>query len=132
MAVSVMLGPVFTAEMHTQSITIAVTLEYYFSNNSYLVRCLSEHSIVHVLLLVCFGLDATDRHHLAVVLRIGVSAREVEALTVLPDVAGDALGLARGLVELLPHHAEHLPQILPSACKRRTIPQNQSDEAATS
>jgi len=67
-----------------------------------------------------------------VVLRIGVSVGEIEALTVLPDVAGDALGLARGLVELLPHHAEHLPQILPSACKRRSIPQNQSDEAATS
>lgn len=48
----------------------------------------------------------------------------------LPDVAGDALGLARGLVELLPHHAEHLPQILPSACMA-VIPQNQSDEATT-
>lgn len=63
-------------------------------------------------------------------LRFGVKLGEIKALTMLPDVAGDALGLARGLVELLPHHAEHLPQILPSACMA-VIPQNQSDEATT-
>jgi hypothetical protein len=34
----------------------------------------------------------------------------------LPNVTGDALILAHGLVQLLPHHVEHLTQILPSAC----------------
>lgn len=34
----------------------------------------------------------------------------------LLNVIGDALILAHGLVELLPHHVEHLTQILASAC----------------
>jgi hypothetical protein len=39
---------------------------------------------------------------------------------VLPDVAGDALGLARGLAEPLPRLAEHLHQILLGACSNRS------------
>lgn len=40
-------------------------------------------------------------------------------LTMLPDVADDALGLARGVPEPPPDHVELLPEILPGACGDR-------------
>lgn len=49
-------------------------------------------------------------------------------LTVLPDVASDALRLARGLAEHLPDLAEHLPQVLPGTC-RNPNPQNPQPSA---
>lgn len=54
----------------------------------------------------------------------------IGALTVLPDVAGDALGLARGLAEPLPHRAEHLPQIILGACSNQ-FPKETSAQTLT-